>query len=133
MPPTAAAPKRIGAPREARAAIERFLQGAKKPVLIEPGEDPFVIASDRFTLTERGSVVTLECWDESRNLVRRVVDVRLQRPGRLELNVERFGGRTGRLTLVDMDRAANRDSARRGTRLKYRERFRHSLHRQFPD
>ena len=130
---TAAAPKGTGAPHEAGLAIERFLKAAKKPVLIEPGDDPFPIAFDTFTVLERGGALTLECWDESRNLVRRVVDVRLERPGRVELLVERFGGRAGGLTLVDMDRAANRDSARRGTRLKYRERFRHSLHRQFPD
>ena len=55
------------------------------------------------------------------------------RPGRLELEVEHFGGRTGALTLVDLDRTSNRDARRRGARLKYRERFRQSLHRQFSD
>ena len=37
------------------------------------------------------------------------------------------------LSLIDMGRAANSDAPRRGARLKYRERFRQSLHRQFPD
>jgi hypothetical protein len=100
---------------------------------MEPGEDPLPIASDTFALTRRGASLTIECWSVARNLSRRVSGVKLERPGRLELEVERFGGRTGALTLVDLDRTSNRDARRRGARLKYRERFRQSLHRQFPD
>ncbi|MEQ1946845.1 MAG: hypothetical protein ABL995_06640 [Bryobacteraceae bacterium] len=122
-----------GGPREASLAIERFLKCASKPVLIEPGDDPLPIAADSFALTSRGSALTIECWSETRNLVRRVVRVKLERQGRLELEVERFGGRTGPLTLIDLERASNQEAARRGARLKYRERFRQSLHRQFPD
>jgi len=84
-------------------------------------------------MTARASSLTIECWDEKRNLSRRIVRIRLERPGRLELEVERFGGSTGTLTLVDLDRSAHREAARKGARLKYRERFRQSLHRQFPD
>src|SRR5579863_1723454 len=120
-------------PREAYLAIERFLKASQKPVLIEPGEDPFALGADTFAVNERPAGITIECWDEKRSLVRRVVAVRVERPGRLELDVEHFGGRTGPLTLVDLDRETHRDAARRGARLKYRERFRQSLHRQFPD
>jgi hypothetical protein len=122
-----------GGPHEAYLAIERFLKASKKPVLIEPGEDPFALASDSFTVNQRTSSMTIECWDEKRTLVRRVASVRVERPGRLELDVEHFGGRTGSLTLIDLDRETHRDAARKGARLKYRERFRQSLHRQFPD
>jgi hypothetical protein len=122
-----------GGPHGAYLAIERFLKASQKPVLIEPGEDPFVLASDTFAVIQRSSSVTIECWDEKRTLVRRVALVRLERLGRLELEVEHFGGRTGALTLVDLDRETHRDAARKGARLKYRERFRQSLHRQFPD
>jgi hypothetical protein len=122
-----------GDPHEAYLAIERFLKASKKPVLIEPGEDPFALASDTFKVSQRASSVTIECWDEKRTLVRRVASVRLERPGRLELHVEHFGGRAGALTLIDLDRETHRDAARKGARLKYRERFRQSLHRQFPD
>src|SRR4029077_1770104 len=122
-----------GGPHEAYLAIERFLKASQKPVLIEPGEDPYPLASDTFAVSQRASSVTIECWDEKRTLVRRVASVRLERPGRLELHVEHFGGRTGALTLVDLDRETHRDAARKGARLKYRERFRQSLHRQFPD
>ncbi len=66
-------------------------------------------------------------------MVRRVAAVRVERPGRLELEVEHFGGRSGLLTLVDLDRETHREAARKGARLKYRERFRQSLQRQFPE
>lgn len=120
-------------PREAHLAIERFLKASQKPFLLDPGEDPLAINPDTFTVTARGSMVTIACWSESRNLTRRVTGVKLEKPGRLELEIERFGGRKGTLSLIDMDRAHHQEAARRGTRLKYRERFRHSLHRQFPE
>jgi len=122
-----------GGPHEAYLAIERFLKASLKPALIEPGEDPFALAPDNFAVNQRASHLTIECWDEKRTLVRRVASVRLERAGRLELDVEHFGGRNGALTLIDLDRETHRDAARKGARLKYRERFRQSLHRQFPD
>ena len=115
-------------------AIERFLETARKPVLLEPGEDPLEIRRDRFVLVARGSsACTLECWNDTRNLVRRIRAVSQVRRGFLELEVERFGGQTGSLILLDLAQASNTAAARRGTRLKYRERFRMSLRRQFSD
>jgi hypothetical protein len=118
---------------EAHLAIERFLKASQKPFLMDPGEDPLAITPDTFVVTTRGRALTLECWSESRHLTRRVTGVKLEKRGRLELEIERFGGRPGVLSLIDMDRAANQEATRRGARLKYREQFRHSLHRQFPD
>ena len=100
---------------------------------MEPGEDPLPIAPDSFALNCRGDTVTLEGWSDTRNLVRRVRGIQFERRGRLELAIERFGGRTGALTLVDLADPSNRDADRRGARLKYRERFRRSLRRQFTD
>jgi hypothetical protein len=99
---------------------------------MEPGDDPLPIAADRFALECRGELVKLECWSETRNLVRRIRGLRLERRGRLELEVEHFGGRAGAVTLLDLADPSNRDADRRGARLKYRERFRRSLRRQFP-
>ena len=125
-------PPRAGA-REAYLAIERFLKASRQPVLMEPGEDPLPIASDTFALKCQGETVVLESWNETRNLVRRIRGIRLERRGRLEVDVERFGRLTGTLALVDLDNPSNRDADRRGARLKYRELFRRSLRRQFPD
>jgi hypothetical protein len=112
--------------------IEAFLKTAAQPVLMEPGEDPLPIRADQFVLGARaGGACTLECWDETRNLVRRIRGVGKVRRGFLELEIERFGGRTGSLLMIDLAQAANASTARHGARLKYRERFRMSLRRQF--
>ncbi|MGH9646547.1 MAG: hypothetical protein ACRD4E_07000 [Bryobacteraceae bacterium] len=114
--------------------IEDFLKTAAQPVVIEPGEDPLPIRADKFVLGARnGGACTLECWDETRNLVRRIRAVGKVRRGLLELEVERFGGRTGSLLLIDLAHASNAPAARHGARLKYRERFRMSLRRQYSD
>lgn len=122
-----------GNPFDAQQTIERFLQTSRRPVLLEPGSDPIALIPGSFALTARGEAVTIEAWDEKRNLVRRVRRIVAERRGRLEIEVERFGGRGGQLTLADLDHPANRDASRRGARLKYRERFRRSLLRQFAD
>ena len=100
---------------------------------MEVGEDPLPMTRDTIAITDRGSGVTLECWSATRNLVRRVRGVTNQRRGMIELEIERFGGRTGQLTLLDLADPSNRNAGQRGSRLKYRERFRQSLRRQFPD
>jgi hypothetical protein len=114
-----------------RDAIEQFLKTAAQPVVIEPGEDPLPIQADKFVLATRGDACTLECWDETRNLVRRIRAVGKVRRGFLELEVERFGGRAGSLLLIDLAQASNAPTARHGARLKYREQFRMSLRRQY--
>src|SRR5438034_5099496 len=89
------------------------------------------ISPGKFVLGTRADACTLECWDETRNLVRRIRAVGKARRGFLELEVERFGGRTGSLLMIDLAQASNTAAARHGNRLKYRERFRMSLRRQF--
>lgn len=100
--------------------------------MLDAGDDPIPIGADNFRLERRGGGVTLEVWSETSNLVRRLLGVHAEHRARLELEVERFGGRIGRLELVDLAHPASRDVPRRGARLKYRERFRRSLLRQFP-
>ena len=100
---------------------------------MEPGEDPLPLAAERLALSSRGDIVTLEAWSDTRNLSRRVLGIKFERRGRLELTVAHFGGRRGALVLVDLADPSNRDAERRGARLKYRERFRTSLARQFPE
>ena len=121
------------ASEEIREAIEAFLRGAKEPALLEPGEELLPLTSDNFSLELRGSRLTLQAWDRTRNLTRRVTAIRESSNARLEMVVERFARREGRLFLLDLARRAGADLSRRGTRLVFRERFRLFLRRQFPE
>ncbi len=118
---------------EAQAAIERFLKTSRQPALLEPGEPFLALAEDNFSLQIRSSRLTLQAWDQNRNLVRRVTGVANEARGRLELIVERFARREGRLFLVDLARPGSQEIQRRGERLVFRERFRQLLTRQFTD
>lgn len=118
---------------EIRGEIETFLQSAHQPALLEPGEELLALAPGNFTLDLRGERLTLQAWDRTRNLSRRVTAIRGSAAGRLELVIERFAKREGQLYLVDLDRRAGADLGRRSGKLIFRERFRLFLRRQFPE
>ncbi len=117
---------------ENRAAIEAFLKSCRQPALLEPGEE-LIPLTDNFALDVRGVRLTLQAWDRTRNLTRRVTDLQPATPGKLELTVERFARREGQMFLLDLGRRAGADLGRRSGRLVFRERFRLFLRRQFPD
>ena len=117
---------------ELEAAVERFLKASQQPALLEPGEEIIPLSGGNFALENRGSRIILQASDDRRSLVRRVVDIREQVRGRLELVVERFAGKRGALFLLDLARPTGQDWERRGTRLVFREQFRQFLHREFP-
>jgi len=115
---------------ELQAAIESFLKASKQPALLEPGEEILAIAGENLILDIRASRLTLQAWDERRNLVRRILDLDEETRGRMELVVERFGGKRGALFLLDLDQPASAEWSRRGTRMVFRERFRDFLSRE---
>ncbi len=123
----------VAIPAETQATIERFLKSSRRPAVLEPGEPLLALEPDNFTLQVRSSRLTLQVWDQSRNLVRRVTGVAHEARGRLELIVERFARKEGRLFLVDLARPSSQDFERRSERLVFRERFRQFLTRQFAD
>jgi hypothetical protein len=118
-------------PADVQAAIERFLASSRQPALLEPGEPILPLAADQFSVQLRSSKLTLQAWDDTRNLVRRVSGIASETRGRLELIVERFARKEGRLYLIDLARPGQ-DFERRSERLVFRERFRLFLNRQFP-
>jgi hypothetical protein len=120
-------------PEEIRAAIDAFLGAARQPALLEPGEDLLALEGDNFALELRAGRLTLQAWDRSRNLNRRVTGIARSAAARLELTVERFPRRQGPLFLLDLARRAGAEMGRRGDRLVFRERFRLFLRRQFPE
>jgi hypothetical protein len=115
------------------AAIEGFLKVSRQPVLLEPGEEPLSLEPDNYTLEWRSSGLTLQTWDRTRNFVRRIKRVGEEKLGKLELIVERFGKREGHVFLLDLARPKQLEMKRRGTRMVFREQFRRSLSRRFPD
>lgn len=127
----AAKPAHGGLP-EAYAAIERFVRAVREPALLEPGEGHFPLQPGTFAVEFRDGRLTIQVWDQTRNLARRVIGLGQEKPGRLELNVVRFGGRQGQVYLLDLARERP-DAERHGARLVFREQFRRSLRRQFPD
>ncbi len=102
-------------------------------MLLEAGDDPLRILPESFVLSSRNGALTVECWDRHRNLVRRLRRVQAEKRGRLDLEIEKYGAKSGTLTLLDLADPSNRGADRRGARLKYREQFRRSLRRQLPD
>ncbi len=118
---------------ETRELIETFLKNCRQPALLEPGEELFAITADNFLLDLRGSRLTLQAWDRTRNLTRRVTGAGEPTNARLELAVERFARRQGQVFLLDLSRRSGADLGRRSERLVFRERFRLFLRRQFPE
>jgi hypothetical protein len=131
MPPVRRAADRCG--EEARAAIEAFLASARQPALLEPGEELLPLGEGSFALELRGTRLTLQAWDRTRNLTRRVTGVGVASAGRLEMVVEHFARREGRMYLLDLARPSGAEMGRRSGRLVFRERFRLFLRRQFPE
>jgi hypothetical protein len=120
-------------PAHVLATVEEFLTTCRQPAILEPGEEPLALASGSYHVEIRGSRVLLEAWDEKRNIARRLAGVEQDKPGRLTLLVDRFGGRQGTVLLFDQARPANQSADRRGARMVFRETFRRFLRRQFPD
>jgi hypothetical protein len=116
-----------------RQAIEEFLRGAREPALLEPGEDLLPLSGDNHALEIRGSRLTLQAWDRTRNWTRRVNAIAEHTPARLEMTVEHFARRQGQLFLLDLARRSGAEMGRRSGRLVFRERFRLFLRRQFPE
>ena len=116
-----------------RESIEAFLRNCREPALLEPGEELLALTGDNMAIEMRGSRLTLQAWDRTRNLTRRVTALRSDTPGRLELTVERFARREGSLFLLDLGRNGGAEMGRRSGRMVFRERFRLFLRRQFPE
>jgi hypothetical protein len=119
-------------PVGAYAAIVRFLERGRAPALLEPGEAEYRLLPGSYALDWRNGRLTIQVWDERRNLARRIVGLGAESNGKLELTIERFGKRQGCIYLLDGTRGGA-EGQRRSARLVFREQFRRSLSRQFPE
>src|SRR6266852_1075081 len=105
---------------EIREKIEQFIASCREPVLCEPGEESLAVTSNNFTLESRNEILTLQAWDDRRNLARRVTGIEQQTRGKLVLRIERFGKRTGTIELVDRSGSTGANTTLRGARLEFR-------------
>lgn len=113
--------------------IERFLVRARRPALLEPGEAILELAKDSWACELRSSHVLLQAWDERRNWSRKIIGAQEKSTGKLVLTVQLFGGREGKLDLLDLASPRVGEWTRRGEKLEFRERFRQLLSREYPD
>ena len=114
-----------------RKTIENFLENSAEPVLCEPGEESMPITGDNFVLESRNGCLSLQAWDDRRNLLRRITGIESQTRAKLILRIQRFGQKAGTLSLIDLRRSAGENVALKAGRLEFREQFRRFLRRQF--
>ncbi|MFN0102313.1 MAG: hypothetical protein ACKV2U_09505 [Bryobacteraceae bacterium] len=119
-------------PASVQAAIEAFLALALQPVLQEPGELPFPMETGQFELAQKAGALLVSTWDETRQLHRRAIAIAEDRPGRLTLTIERFGGKLGMMVLYDESKPASAPLRKQGERHHFREQLRSLLRKQFP-
>ena len=92
---------------EMRAQIWKFLAAAREPALLEPGEELLPLDSANYALEVRGSRLTLQAWDRTRNFSRRLIAVteatsarrQHEAPHRRQDVAEAVGRDDGRLTI----------------------------------
>ncbi len=116
-----------------RAQVEDFLKNARQPALLEPGEELLALTAENYALEMRGSRLTLQAWDRTRNWSRRLTAISEATNARLALTVEHFARREGQMFLLDLGRRSGAELSKRSGRLVFRERFRLFLRRQFPE
>jgi hypothetical protein len=117
---------------EAHQAIGRFLAESKAPALLEPGESQMLLSPEAYEVAYDAGRLTIQVWDRHRTILRRVTRLLGERAGELDLEIERFGKKTGTMKLLDTARPRTQMATRRGERLAFREAFRRSVARQFP-
>jgi len=83
-----------------------------------------------FEVTENAGRLRIEAWDETRNLGRRILEITVERRGRMDFRTEHFGGKSGALSLIDLAAPSNASAEGRGSRQAFREVFRLMLRRQ---
>jgi hypothetical protein len=116
-----------------QSVVERFIAGAGRPAVLDPGEEPLLLLPGQWSVTEWSGRLVLQAWNAERNLVRKIARVREQRRDRIALITERFPKLEGELQIADLAAPLGRDLERRSSREAFRERFQLILSREFPD
>lgn len=114
------------------AAVEAFVRAARNPAVLDFGDKPMRIVEGQYALEVRSGKLSVEVWDEGRSLSRKILSIDRVGAGVLDCTVQCFGGTTGTLAFLDLDRPQTAVRAIRGSRQSFTEQFRRMLCRQFP-
>ena len=112
--------------------IEAFLVTCRRPAALEYGENAIPLATGCYALEIRSGRLSIEIWDETRSISRRILSVERHSTGVLDCLIHKFGGQPSRLTFLDLDRPQTTHRKRMGQRQNFAEQFRRMLQRQFP-
>jgi len=117
---------------EMRATIETFLARCSKPALVEYGDPSLPLLPGHYELEIRKGALHIHAWPAEVSFSRRITGVSSCKSGLLECTIQMFGGKTGRLSLLDLDHPKATPRVLQGSRRSFGEGFRRMLSRQFP-
>ncbi len=113
-------------------AIDTFVGTCRQPALLEYGDELMSLVPGQYALEMRSGRLWIDAWTEARSVSRRILSIERHAPGVLDCTVQRFGGKPGRLTFLDLDRPQTAHKSLCGVRQNFGEQFRRMLFRQFP-
>ncbi len=109
-----------------------LLKELTRPALLEPGQEPFDLLWDSYSLTERGGALMLHAWNDERSVAHSITSVARMGSGRIKVETRGLFGKTRTLEIVDRDSGLQRHREVTAVRTVYREQLRRSLARRFP-
>ncbi len=113
--------------------LQQFIRSSSQPAVIETGGQEIPLVSGSYSIETFGKDIRLHAWTEAQSYSRRIVGIRSQKPGRLDLHIIRFGRPNGILTILDLAYKRNQPIQLRGQREQQKEQFHRMLCRQFPE
>ncbi len=125
-------PSQTTEPGALLATIQTFLSTCKNPAVLEYGEQMAGLIPGQYALELRSGRVWIEVWCEARSISRRILDIERHAIGVLDCTVQRFGGKPGKLSFLDLERPQSAQRTLRGVRQSFSEQFHRMLSRQFP-
>ena len=113
-------------------ALQTFLATCRRPAVLDYGEEPQVLQAGEYALEIRSGKLWIEVWTGTRSVSRRILAIERHSTGVLDCTIQRFGGKPGRLSFLDLDRPQTAHKKLVGARQNFTEQFRRMLFRQFP-
>ncbi len=126
--------KRSGAaePAALLRGVETFLSVCRNAAVLEYGDEMMPLSPGEYMIEIRSGRVWIEVWSETRSLSRQILTIEGNSAGVLDCTVQRFGGKAGKLSFLDLARPQTAHRSLCGERLSFTEQFRRMLYRQFP-